>query len=615
MALLIRTQYGLGHIWASGRLDGWLPTFALGYQEFLFYGPGQTVVIGLVRLLTLGALSDAGAYKVVALASLAIFPLAVVWLARGFGLSRRGAGLAAITSLLVSNPFGVGLHAVFQNSLVAEQLGAGLAFIVLGGIARLLAEPKRQWTWITGAALAALLITHIIATVILALLLAFTVPMFLLSDRLTWVSVRELLYAGMLGAGLAGFWLVPLVAHRNLRGGAATWGTPSVTSRLKDIWHGNYLFPPHVAPILAVTMLFAFYCVSRNRRWAELLIVLPVGYFVLCRWLLHRYPTNDLTIQLENRGLGMVAVVATFPLAELIASATARVKLPAVGNLLASGVAGLLVVGTVGPWRGVAAQMAPGTEAMSAAASELRRVVPVGARWVEVREYPDELVSTGVEHPDFWLAEESGRWTLNEFNPESSSDPGPTYTSEHLLDRPPDQAAADLTRLGVTDVVATTPLSTQQLSASGRLHSIWSQGGITILEVLPVPGQPPPSSLVSTAGPASARLISASGRQLRIDVASPSPTPATVAVAWSPKWHAEIDGRPARVQRSADGIVQLSLPAGSSQVRLFYSADVWDLVGLVVSLTVTAFAVAWFARRRLRNRRLRARALHNQAST
>ena len=63
MALVIRTRFGLDEILGRGRLDGWLPTFAGGYQEFLFYGPGQTWLIGLSRILTLGQLSDVGGMK------------------------------------------------------------------------------------------------------------------------------------------------------------------------------------------------------------------------------------------------------------------------------------------------------------------------------------------------------------------------------------------------------------------------------------------------------------------------------------------------------------------------------------------------------------------------
>ena len=40
MAYLVRADFALPHLVAHGRLDGWFPRFYLGYQEFLFNGPG-----------------------------------------------------------------------------------------------------------------------------------------------------------------------------------------------------------------------------------------------------------------------------------------------------------------------------------------------------------------------------------------------------------------------------------------------------------------------------------------------------------------------------------------------------------------------------------------------
>ena len=592
MALLVRTQHGLGHLLAHGHLDGWLPNFAQGYQEFLFYGPGQTFAAAISKIVTLGFLSDAGSYKVVAIVSLAVFPLSVAWLARSLGLTPAAAGVAALLSLLVDNQFGVGLRAIFENSLIAQQLAASLVFVVLGGVCRLLTEPRRRCAVFTGVALAALIVTHIISTVMLAILLVLTVPTILFSDRPKPAALRELAVAGFVAAGLGAFWFVPLLAHHNLRGAVATWGTPPLPDRLGEIWRGTFLVRPHIAELVAVGWGYGLYRVTRNRRWSVAVLLLPMGYVLACRFLLHRYPHNDFAIQIENRGIGMAAVIATFPLAELLVTVTRRLG-PA-RNLVRLGAAAWLVTITLGPLASVAQQMPPGTASVRAAAIELNYLVPPGSRWVEVRDYPREETTTGLVHPDFWLAEESQRWTANEFNPESSTPIDPTFVSEHLLDRSPDQAATALARLGVTYVVATSAASASQLEASALLPMVWRRGGITILRVVPPVGQPDPSSLLATESPATAALLAASPEHFSITVTSATPTMASIAVAWSPKWHARVDGRSVPLLRTADGLCGVALPAGQHQLTLSFLLDKWDRLGYLVSglsLIVLVFAL------------------------
>ena len=46
MSYLVRADFALPHLVAHGRLDGWFPRFYLGYQEFLFNGPGVAWSMG-----------------------------------------------------------------------------------------------------------------------------------------------------------------------------------------------------------------------------------------------------------------------------------------------------------------------------------------------------------------------------------------------------------------------------------------------------------------------------------------------------------------------------------------------------------------------------------------
>ena len=77
------------------------------------------------------------------------------------------------------------------------------------------------------------------------------------------------------------------------------------------------------------------------------------------------------------------------------------------------------------------------------------------------------------------------------------------------------------------------------------------------------------------------------------------PISASIAVAWSPKWHARVNGRAAALGRSANGLLMLSLPAGTSSIELVFAPDVWDALG--ATLTGLVFAalggLAWRRRR------------------
>src|SRR5205085_8326615 len=118
MAHLTRADFGLAHLTAHGRLDGWFPRFMLGHQEFLFYGQGFTWVLGVVRLATLGVLSNTGAMKVLTIGSWLAFGPAAAFLARSFGLSRLASAVAGVLALAVNNVYGVGLSSMFVIGLV-----------------------------------------------------------------------------------------------------------------------------------------------------------------------------------------------------------------------------------------------------------------------------------------------------------------------------------------------------------------------------------------------------------------------------------------------------------------------------------------------------------------
>jgi hypothetical protein len=600
MAHLVRADFAIPHLVAHGRLDGWFPRFVLGHQEFLFNGPGLTWLMAVVRGVTLGTLSNPGALKVVAIAAVAAVPPAAWFLARSYGLSRPAAGLGAVLALAVDNPFGLGLRGTFETGLVPHQVGAVLFCLALGALVRLVGDPQKRWVVLAAAALAGLVVTHLISALVLAVVLALTLT--LLAPLPARPALRGLAAAGVAAGGLAAFWLVPFLAHWDLHGVVTSWGVPPLGRRLGEILRGDILFGPGMVPVLLGGWLFAL----RRPRRAPLvaLAVVPLAYVVLGHLAFALLGSNPVTIQLANRGLGYAGLLAVLPLAALLEALGRR--LGRVGPLVVLALSVLVVLGPPGPRRSVARSTDRPIPQLEEAAAALARLVPEGARFATQRDFPAEIARTGVIHPEIWLARASGRHSLNGFNLESVSTPAAAFEPDELDDRPPDASATSLARLGVTHVVTTTDTLADHLSGSERFGVVWRAPPLAILALAPTPETPIPGSLVHATAPVEARLLRDAPEHLVLDLHSPRPVTATLALAWSPKWHGRLGGHALRLGRTEDGLVRVRLPAGASRLALDYRADGWDRLGALLSLLTLGTLAGGAALSRLDRHRRRA---------
>ena len=610
MAYLVRADFGLPQLVAHARLDGWFPRFYLGYQEFLFNGPGVAWSMAAVRGVTLGALSNAGALKVVGVASFAALPVAMAFLARSLGLGRLAAGIAAVLSLLISSEFGPGLQGLYLIGLVSHQLGAPLFCLALGALLRVPRDARRRWVLLGAVSLAALAITHLISVMILAVVFPL-LALGLRREHLGRAALTRFAVTGVLAATLAAWWLIPVLAHRGLRGVVATWETPPFGDRIDAIVNGRLLFRPYTVWIVVAGWVYGLVRV-RRRPFALVLVATPLVFLVFAHWAASRWPHNEIAMQLANRGLGYAGLLAILPLSAGIA-AGARLasrrwsrwpwaSAAAVAAALLLSV--LIVLSPLGPDRRSAGELDRPVPQLQHAATELRRDVPDGARFATQRDYPGEVFRTGVLLPPTWLAWASGRDSLNGWNLESSTTPEPDLEPDLYLGRRPADAQADiLSRLGISHVVATADPFADALAASDRFELVWRESPVAIFALRPRPGQPDPASLVATRAPATAHVTRADPERLRIRVDASAATPATVAVAWSPKWHGRVDGRPVHLDHTSDGLIALRFPAGTSTLELAYGPDGWDHAGVAISaLTLVLLAALGVLELRRRQR-------------
>jgi hypothetical protein len=592
MAHLIRADFAVPHLVAHLRPDGWLPRLVLGQQEFLFNGPGLTWLTALLRAVSLGTLSTTGALKVACVAGVAALPPAVAFLARSFGLSRPAAGLAGVLSLLVSSPYGPGLQGLFRVGLVPNQIGAVLFCLALGGVVRSLDGPGRRWPSVAVLAGAGLLVTHLISALILAVFVLLTLAARAAAGRLSRRGLGRLAVIGAGSAGLAAFWLVPMLAHRNLHGVYTGWNTPPLPTRLADLGTGRVLFPAGFAALVVAGWLHQVGLAltaarppgggARSTTAARALVwvLVPAAYLPLVYGLLHLFGPGDVTLQLPNRGLGYVGLLATFAVAAPAAAIAGRFG--RTGQAAALVLAGATVL-AFAPGRSAPGQLPEPKPQLRAAAVALRDLVPPGARFATQRDFPNEVGRTGVIHPETWLARVSGRNSLNGYNLEAVSTPDAAMEPDLLGSDDPPAAADRLARLGVSHVVVTDDPVLARLSRSGRFRPLWHASPVSILAVEPRDGAPPPASLVDSPAPLSAFLTDARAEHVTVDLHSDEPVPVSVSVAWSPKWHARLDGRGAALGRTDDGLIRAALPAGDHELRLTYRPDLWDRLGLALT--------------------------------
>ncbi|MGH7543429.1 MAG: hypothetical protein ACREK7_05770, partial [Gemmatimonadota bacterium] len=155
---------------------------------------------------------------------------------------------------------------------------------------------------------------------------------------------------------------------------------------------------------------------------------------------------------------------------------------------------------------------------------------------------------------------------------------------------------------GVTHVVAVSDTAAQILHGSSRLSQVLHASPLTIFAVSSAPGQPDPEALITADEPISARLNRYEPGRIVIELESDRATRASVAVAWSPKWHARLDGVAAPLHRAPDGLLELDLPPGASQLTVEFGSDFWDRLGLAVS-AATLIGLIWLAAWRHRLRR------------
>lgn len=607
---LQRSSFGIEQVFLEGRFDAWYPSSMLGYQLFLFYGPGLTVLIGLAELATLGLASDAGAIKLVLIAAYVVMPVVTTRLARALGLRPVAAACAGMLALAAGSTRGGGVDGSFATGLAAQQVGVPLVVLALAMIVERVNSAST--TTAQGGPLslaltvAALALTHPLSLLVLAM---FT-PLVLLAvaiqgsfDRRGW---RVLVAAALWSIAMSAWWWLPAVASRDLRGPVTSFTLPGVWEHVELLVNGERGWRGIVGPVatLGVAAALVHGIVNRDRRVLSLALLPILAFGVLhgTHGVLGIY--SDVGRQLPNRGLVFVALLAAPAAAVGLESWLERVprswtrRLSVVGSSLA-----LFAILAAVTFRSVTTlEIGPvdryrPADDLQEVAAILADEVPDSGRFAWIDGDADDL---GVPEPQRWLAWKAERSSLTPFGPEYA--PGSGSVSVASNGPSPDGVGSwidDVRRLGATHVATGNQDKAALLVGHQALTSLFHSGRLAVWRVEPAPGKPTNGMTIAGAS----QIVGYDTNRYDVEVVRDRDGPVEFALGWSPAWKVTVDGTRVDSERSSVGRVEVDMVAGAHDVELRFEEGAAGPIGRLVTLAAIVVATGWWRIQRRRRTR------------
>lgn len=613
-----KNAFAFSQIFGRGHLDGWAPTFSMGSEQFLLYGPGSALVASALRLVTLGTVDHRTLVAwVAALGYVATAP-AAFFLARGVRIGRVGASVVGVASLCVSVPFGTGLAGTFDLGLIPHQLAVPLVLVTLGALVRIVESPDRRWVTLAAVSAMGVTVTHLTsALVALAAFAALLLGRWVapVADRAgvappssgIFVAYR-LVLAGALAAGLGAWWLLPLMENSGPRPSTATWRTAPLGQEVLNLlrtrlWASQAVIAVTVAALVicAVWLIAGSKALASLGRWRVAVLTAGPTLLLMLYALYHLLP-GDTGLLMVNRGTGYAALLWILPIG-VVADRLVDVRLGTGTPMNARGeLVGLALPAVLGlavvlfpalvPASGYAHPAAPPRPELVAAGRVLADGVPPEGRFAWVHEKGFDT-SFGPVHPELWLAMDSEAATLNGFGGETIS-PVDTFLQYRLGEMNPREAEPLLVRNGVTHLVGrTNTLAAYAKDPSWR--PVLVDGDLTVLEH--VDG-------VTLAAPQAAQRTELTGwSPERVTWRTEGGDELVTGLPAFPKWHLSVDGE-AVDAAERNGFLTATLPDdGAHTVEATFRRSWADRLGVLITLAVV---VARFAPPVLRRRRRQA---------
>ena len=590
-----KNAFAFTQIFARGHLDGWGPTFSMGSQQFLLYGPGASLVAAALRLVSFGLVDQRTLVGWVgALAFVATAP-AAYFMARGLRLGRTGASVVGLAALCVSVPYGTGLAGTFDLGLVPHQLAVPMVLVTLGALIRVVDQPDRRWVTLAAAAATGVTVTHL--TSALVTLAAFGI---LVAARSLTPSdpsdvaaggphaglraAYRLGLAGLLAAGFGAWWLLPLSQNPGPRPATATWDTPELGQEVlslvrTDLWGSQpiVLITLAALAICALWLLVASPAMAPLGRW-RVSVVLAGPALLLALYAMYHLLPGDTGLLMVNRGTGYAALMWIVPIGVVADHAVARRSEPAALTLVALLGAGIVAFPSLIPASGLARPAPAPSPELQAASGVLARAVTPEGRFAWVHE-PNFDTGFGPVHPELWLAMDADASTLNGFGGETIS-PVDTFLQYHLAEMDPREAEPQLVRNGVSHLIGR-PATMARYESLPSWRRIWASDRLAVLEHV---------GPVNLAAPQQGQTTELTGwSPERVTWRTEGADQLVTGIPAFPKWHLSVDGSPVP-NSERDGFLTARLPdRGAHTVEAVFRRSWADYVGIGITLVVIAW--------------------------
>lgn len=489
-----------------GRIDGWFDQVSLGYQMHLLYGPGFALIVSLLRALSFGVVSTAGAYKLTAILATVAIPFTGMTLGRVLRLKPRVAWLAGALMLVVSSPFSSGLEGAFTMGLMPQQVAAPM---VLGAWA--LTISRRQRPLVLGLLVGLLTITHPYSVVMyMSFGIFLLVAARLDGHPIAWPQLSKA--AGVAVISVA-WWWIPALAGRDLRGPLTGWVNPDFVEHLRLVASGErgIAYPVSALVVLAIGFIIV-QALHRRDVGLGALAVLPVAVLgSLHLFVFLAKSSIPEAILFPNRGLTFAAYLA------MPATALALSRLSRIGPVV---VAVFVVIALPGLKPPPSFYYQPTAE-LEATAADLSAIVPSGYRFAYA-ELP--MIGFGTPAPSRYLGWRSGTADLTIFGSEWA----PGSEVSQLVYKKLDQANIDdwLNSIGqyrVSHIISATPEVAKLFERENSLTLVSTHGDLQIWAIT---------------APRPIEVVEATANKLVFRVQSAIEADILLPVGYSPGWHA-----------------------------------------------------------------------------
>lgn len=618
-----KNAFAFTEIFARGHLNGWAPTFSMGAEQFLLYGPGASLLAASLRVLTLGMVDHrtlvgwVGAIGYVATAPAAYF------LARGLHFRRTGASIVGLAALCVSVPFGAGPAGTFDLGLVPHQLAVPLVLLTLGALIRVIEYPDRRWVTLTAVFAMGVTVTHL--TSALVTVAAFGVLItgralvsangasedrYLTNNDISTAAAGEnsraaaenssaicALYrvglTGLLAAGFGAWWLVPLAENSGPRPSTATWDTPPLGDEVASLlttrlWASQPIVIVAVIAlaVCAVWLATGSQAMAHLQRWRASVIMAGPALLLVLYAMYHLLP-GDTGLLMVNRGTGYAALLWILPIGVVADAAMARRETATCVGLVAALGLTLIAFPTLIPGSELVGPAPAPTPELQAASDVLTDGVAAEGRFAWVHEGGFDT-SFGPVHPELWLAMEAEASTLNGFGGETIT-PVDTFLQYRLAEMDPRDAEPLLVRDGVSHLVGK-PATLAAYSALPSWRTAWSSDRLGVLER---------TDVITLATPQSGQTTElAEWAPERVRWTTEGAAELVTGLPAFTKWHLTVDGDAADTLER-DGFLTAALPDGEPHtVEATFRRSWGDRLGVLITLLVIAWRFGLFARLR-----------------